>query len=276
MIIDLMNINIPDFWIMIVTATLCGTAVGMERQIRGKPAGVRTSILICLGTAVFISTGLAFANSPYVDKTRILGQVITGIGFLGAGVILTRGKDVMGITSASVIWMLAAIGSMIGFKLYLESLIISGVTVIVLVIIGIVEGKYKIFGKGIYSVDENHKIYSITSSDYSRLEDFIIFAKQGRDIGLEVELLKHNATKNLQCEKNDAFEKLEDIYFLTVRYSFDLEGKIYTISKIYSYGNLNDSSHIYITSLKNANERLRVDYERLKSAKIAFKETYFT
>jgi putative Mg2+ transporter-C (MgtC) family protein len=101
------------FWLHLGTALLCGAAVGLERQIRGKVAGVRTSSLICVGTSLFVAMGASLAPER-ADPTRVLGQVVTGVGFLGAGVILARGGRILGVTTAAVIWILAAIGCLIG------------------------------------------------------------------------------------------------------------------------------------------------------------------
>ena len=101
-----------EFWVTVSAAVLCGGIVGLERQLRGKPAGVRTSILVCLGTAVFIHLG-ATQSGPGTDPTRVLGQLVTGIGFLGAGVMFSREGVVSGVTTAAVIWVLAAIGAAI-------------------------------------------------------------------------------------------------------------------------------------------------------------------
>lgn len=103
----------PLSWNQIFAAIFCGGLLGLERQVRGRPAGVRTSIMICLGSEVFVHLGTTF-QMPTADPTRVLGQVVNGIGFLGAGVMLARGSMVMGVTSASVIWMMAAVGSVIG------------------------------------------------------------------------------------------------------------------------------------------------------------------
>jgi putative Mg2+ transporter-C (MgtC) family protein len=116
-----------DFWLHLGTAVLCGGAIGIERQIRGKASGARTSILICLGTSLFVALG-ATASPERADPTRVLGQVVTGIGFLGAGVILTREGRVLGVTTASVIWVLAAIGCLIGFGYLRTAVVISLVT----------------------------------------------------------------------------------------------------------------------------------------------------
>ncbi|MFA4837427.1 MAG: MgtC/SapB family protein [Dehalococcoidia bacterium] len=151
-----MDVSTIDFWIMIATSLLCGGVVGFERQLRGKPAGVRTSILMCLGTSLFISLGKAETGETYSDTTRVLGQVVTGIGFLGAGVILTRKGAIVGVTSAAVIWMLAAIGAIIGFEHYLEAIALSFVTVVVLIGIGLLEGKYEMLRKGVFAPGTNN------------------------------------------------------------------------------------------------------------------------
>ncbi len=120
-----------SFWMPVLVAIACGSIVGLERQLRGKPLDVRTAVLICLGTHVFIRLGVDLAGE-HVDITRVLGQVVTGVGFLGAGVILTRGGHVVGLTTASVIWVLAGIGAAIGFGQYLAAIALSVVTFLVL------------------------------------------------------------------------------------------------------------------------------------------------
>lgn len=105
---DILSIT-PFEWHALAVALLCGSIVGFERQVRGKPVGIRTSALITLGTYVFISTSI-HVQTDATDPSRIIGQVITGIGFLGAGVMLARDGMVLGVTSAATIWSLAAIG----------------------------------------------------------------------------------------------------------------------------------------------------------------------
>jgi len=126
--VDIYNI---EFWIKIVVSLLCGGIIGFERQIRGKPAGIRTSILICLGTEVFVSHGTSLANG---DQYRVLAQVVTGIGFLGAGLMISQEGTVRGVTSAAVIWVLAAIGATIGLGHYREAV------VLVLIAVGVLSG----------------------------------------------------------------------------------------------------------------------------------------
>lgn len=145
-----MNNLIDGFWIKLLLSIIAGSIVGIERQLKGKPSGIRTSIFICLGTNIFISLGVANTSSN-VDITRVLGQVVTGIGFLGAGVIIAREGLVLGITSASVIWILAGIGSMIGFGYFSEAIILSLVTLLILLGIGFIEEKFPGLRGGLYS-----------------------------------------------------------------------------------------------------------------------------
>lgn len=137
-----LNPEAAEFWRRVGTAILCGGIVGLERQLRGKAAGMRTSILICLGTELFVGLGSSFGGER-VDPTRVLGQVVTGIGFLGGGVILAREGLVTGVTSAAVIWVLAALGSLIGLGHLLAAMLLTLVTVALLVGIELLETVFR-------------------------------------------------------------------------------------------------------------------------------------
>lgn len=103
----------PFTWQGIVCCLVCGSLIGFERQLSGKPAGIRTSILICLSTYVFVSLSAGLVSN-HGDPSRIIGQIVTGVGFLGGGVMMSRDGLVVGVTSAAVIWFLASVGGMIG------------------------------------------------------------------------------------------------------------------------------------------------------------------
>ncbi len=117
-----------SFFAQLAVAIFCGSIIGVERQFRGKAIGIRTSILVCLSTEVFVRLSLHLEGVA-ADPTRVLGQVVTGVGFLGAGVIMARGGSVTGVTSASVVLMLAGIGSTIG-----AGRLVEGVTLAILVV----------------------------------------------------------------------------------------------------------------------------------------------
>jgi putative Mg2+ transporter-C (MgtC) family protein len=136
-----------EFWLRLGTAILCGGIVGLERQLRGKAAGIRTSILICLGTELFVGLGSSFGGDR-VDPTRVLGQVVTGIGFLGGGVILAREGLVIGVTSAAVIWVLAALGSLIGLGYLPAAVVLTLITVGLLTGVELLESVFRRLREG--------------------------------------------------------------------------------------------------------------------------------
>ena len=96
-----------------ILALLCGAWVGIERQRKEKPAGTRTMALIALGSAAFTMVGYAFASSNG-DSGRVAAQIVTGVGFLGGGVLLRGSTNVHGVTTAATIWVVAAMGMAIG------------------------------------------------------------------------------------------------------------------------------------------------------------------
>lgn len=98
-----------------------GALIGAEREYKSKVAGFRTIILISVGSTLFTLVAVALMGKS--DPTRIASTIITGIGFLGAGVIYKEGNTIRGITTAAVIWVAAAIGMMVGFNLYAISII---------------------------------------------------------------------------------------------------------------------------------------------------------
>jgi putative Mg2+ transporter-C (MgtC) family protein len=139
----------------VLTSVLCGVGIGLERQLRGKPLDVRSAVLVCLGTAVFIRLGVTHMTGTS-DPTRVLGQVVTGIGFLGAGVMLTRGGHVVGVTTACVIWVLAAIGASIGFGNYSAAMVLALVVLAVMNILEVLESRIAGLRKGPHA--RNHVV----------------------------------------------------------------------------------------------------------------------
>lgn len=133
-----------SFGFQLAISVFCGAIVGFERQLRGKAIGIRTAILICLATQVFVRLSISVSiEGAIVDPTRVLGQVVTGVGFLGAGVILAKGGAITGVTSAAVVWMLAAIGSTIGVGRPIEALKLALVVVGILTFVRTLEKAFK-------------------------------------------------------------------------------------------------------------------------------------
>lgn len=102
--------------VLLAVSLLCGGAIGIERELRHKTAGLKTVVLMCVGSALYagLSRAMVDAAGSRGEVTRIAGQVITGIGFIGGGTILHAEGVVIGLTSAAVIWVVAAIGLLIG------------------------------------------------------------------------------------------------------------------------------------------------------------------
>lgn len=119
-------------------ALLIGTIVGLEREIRDKPVGMRTMILICVGACVFTlvsqrqgSLYADVARGIVADPTRIAAQIVTGVGFLGAGAIFRSTRSIHGLTTAASIWIIAAVGMACGFGEFLIAFV-SGIAVLLI------------------------------------------------------------------------------------------------------------------------------------------------
>jgi len=139
-----------EFWRQIGLAVVCGAAIGMERQLRGKAMGVRTGILICVATSMFAYMGAAVVGSQG-DPSRMIGQVAVGVGFLGGGAIINQGMTVHGLTSAAIIWLLAAIGSMVGLGLFWAPLFVTIALLLVIVALDQLERHIPWLSRGAHS-----------------------------------------------------------------------------------------------------------------------------
>jgi putative Mg2+ transporter-C (MgtC) family protein len=131
-----------DLFIKLIGAVLVGGGIGLERELAGKPAGLRTNILICIGSTLLMDLSMGLAENHGGDPGRIAAQVVTGIGFIGAGTILHTRGNVTGLTSAATIWVVAAIGMTIGAGFFVEALGTTVAVMLVLVGLGWVERKY--------------------------------------------------------------------------------------------------------------------------------------
>ncbi|MCO5143877.1 MAG: MgtC/SapB family protein [Oligoflexia bacterium] len=114
--------SLGTYWLPIgfkvVLSIICGGVIGLERELKHKPAGLRTNILICLGAVLFTSLSVIITETADPgrpgDPGRIAAQIVSGIGFLGGGMIIQSGGAVSGLTSAATVWVVAAIGVCIG------------------------------------------------------------------------------------------------------------------------------------------------------------------
>src|ERR1700712_5532953 len=105
----------------LLTACLLGGIIGLEREWRHKASGLRTNMLICMGCAFFTQLSAVLAGAGNIDKSRVASNIVQGIGFLGAGLILHTRSRVLGLTSAATVFVVASIGMACGAGLYIEA-----------------------------------------------------------------------------------------------------------------------------------------------------------
>lgn len=131
------GLELDTLWRLLL-ALACGAAIGLERELSGKPAGLRTNMLICVGAELFTELSILIAGEvvPHdrimSDPARLAAQIVSGIGFLGAGTILVMRGNVVGLTTAATIWVVAAIGVAVGVDAHVEAV---GATVLVVIVL---------------------------------------------------------------------------------------------------------------------------------------------
>jgi uncharacterized membrane protein YhiD involved in acid resistance len=125
----------------LLLAAVLGGAVGLERQLRHKPAGLRTMMLISIGAALFTIMSYEMASDVGGDHTRIAAQIIPGIGFIGAGVVIRERGAVVGITSAATIFMIASVGMTVGAGFPMTAVFTTLLLLVSLVFLGLVEDR---------------------------------------------------------------------------------------------------------------------------------------
>jgi len=149
-----MNISIVGFSdpfasyaLRILTAAILGALIGLERDIHGRAAGLRTHLLVCLGSAVFMVLSEFIAQRSRAaggigDPGRIAAQVVTGIGFLGAGTIIKEGLNIRGLTTAACLWIVAAIGMTAGAGFFHLAFLVAALSLLCLVTMHYLERWY--------------------------------------------------------------------------------------------------------------------------------------
>ncbi len=142
-----------EFLVKALLAIACGGLIGAEREMKRKPAGFRTNILICLGSMLFmwlsIHMMVDLPPGQHADPGRIAAQVVVGIGFLGGGTIIQSRGRVTGLTSAAMIWVVSAVGMAIGAGFQVIGMVTTALILLVLVGLGLLEKR--VFGRCIFS-----------------------------------------------------------------------------------------------------------------------------
>ncbi len=123
------TLNYIEFITTMILAMIAGVGIGIERQMKNKHAGLKTNALVAVGAAIFVTMSHQFSNLDYVDESRIMSQIIVGVGFLGAGVILKNNGKITGLATAASIWCSAGLGCLAAMQMYFE-LIVSTVLIV--------------------------------------------------------------------------------------------------------------------------------------------------
>lgn len=155
-------------------AFIAGVIIGFDRERSGKPAGIRTQMLVCVGSALTACISIflgKYLGVPNTDPARLMAQVVAGVGFLGAGVIIKNGNKVSGVTTAATIWITAAIGISIGSGFYLPALFS---VFLVLLLNPMATFQYK------YGLKGDYYLLKIKPSDEKKLEK--VLAQLGTDV----------------------------------------------------------------------------------------------
>jgi putative Mg2+ transporter-C (MgtC) family protein len=147
--------------VQLLLAAILGGAIGLERELRHRPAGLRTNLFICFGSAMFTILSVKLAGEFTGDHTRIAAQIIPGIGFIGAGSIIHARSGITGLTSAATLFVVASIGMACGGGLYFPAIFATVMILLCLVVLGRVEERFglKTFVTG----------YEVTGQDSDRV-----------------------------------------------------------------------------------------------------------
>jgi len=162
----------------LLAACVLGGAVGLERELRHKASGLRTNMLLCMGCAFFTLLSGVLAGDANPDKGRVAANIVQGIGFLGAGLILHTRNRVMGLTSAATVFVIASIGMACGAGLYIEACLATVITLIALAVIGLLESRA---GWKHYSL-----LYEMRGTDQGKMYTEILKVLDKEDVRLNI------------------------------------------------------------------------------------------
>jgi len=160
-----------------------GAAVGLEREWRHKDSGLRTNILICMGSALFTIMSVVIAGDNSPNRGQIASNIVQGIGFLGAGLILHTKNRVLGLTSAATVWVVAAIGITCGAGLYIVAALATLLVLVALQVIGIFENR---LGWKRYP-----KIYEVRADIGAMLPSSVVGAERAEALAEQVSAANH-------------------------------------------------------------------------------------
>src|SRR5579863_2340254 len=128
----------------LLLACVLGAVIGLEREVKRRSAGVRTNLLICMGAAFFTLLSAVLAGDASPNKGQVASNIVQGIGFLGAGLILHNRSRVSGLTSAASVWVVASIGMACGAGLYAAAVVAALIVIVAMLLVGIVEQRVNV------------------------------------------------------------------------------------------------------------------------------------
>lgn len=221
-ILHYIQIENADILLRIIFSIILGSIIGLERELTNKSAGLRTQIMVCLGSCLFTILSIygfstAVTLYPLGDPSRVAAQIITGIGFIGAGTVLRQGLTVTGLTTASTLWIVAAIGMACGCGKLNIAVVSTILAVAILVLIRILEMKImpknlkhmrKIKISFVCKYDEYNEVYKKLIDLFPEIIDY-----NHKTVDEDGDMLKINA-KVFSTEKSPVihiYRKLEDM-----------------------------------------------------------------
>src|SRR5215510_9564239 len=194
--------------VKLLMAMLCGGVIGFELELGRKAAGLRTNVLICVGATLFMIVSRHISGgAPYTDPARLAAQVVAGIGFLGAGVILQSRGSITGLTTAATIFVVAAVGITIGEGMFVLAIFSTALIIVVLVLLKKVEREVikrkRLFH---YTLDTSQpaelldSLLDLLDQEHMHLEDFDVKAlhDQGHEVRFSVVTSLHGNRRLLR------------------------------------------------------------------------------
>lgn len=224
-----------DILLRIVVSIILGSIIGLEREITNKSAGLRTQIMVCLGSCIFTILSIygfstAVTLYPIGDPSRVAAQIITGIGFIGAGTVLRQGLTVTGLTTASTLWIVAAIGMACGCGKISVAVISTILAVAILVLIRIFELKLlprnmkhlrKIKISFVCKYDEYDEVYKKLIEFFPEIIDYNhkTVDDDGEKIKINAKIFSNEKSPVLQIYKQ--LDDMKNLQSVSVKEIFD-------------------------------------------------------
>ncbi len=233
--LDYILISDANILVRIIFAIILGSAIGLEREITNKSAGLRTQIMVCLGACIFTILSIygfstAVTLYPLGDPSRVAAQIITGIGFIGAGTVLRQGLTVTGLTTASTLWIVAAIGMACGCGKISIAVVSTVLAVAILVLIRIFEVKImphnakhqrKIKISFVCEYEDYEEIYKKVTDLFPEVIDFNhkTIDEDGDKLKLNIKIMSSEKNPVMQVHKR--LEDMKNLQSVSVKEIFD-------------------------------------------------------